>query len=107
MAVKREVVDLGTRSLSYSPRDIIIAGGYRNKKQFHYEAELVAEIEYRWKVRVMGKTYTQRMYAYTYTYPRTTYQYGTVNTYATGPGDRFFDDTLNEPLGGPKEMLGV
>lgn len=89
--------------------------GYRGKKNYP-GAEKVGVTKYWWDEETIhmvsgGHTYTVRLpagyfYAYIYKYP--IYDKTTTNIVGyESQGSGFYDDSLDDKLGGEKELLGV
>lgn len=95
-------------------KNSVMAGGYGPRK-FYIGAKLVSVVTY-FGYSIFVATTGQRVKiprannfsAFLYTYPVVKKNYMYLNrVHGSGEGSRFFDDTLEDKLGGARSMLGV
>lgn len=106
-----KTIDMGEMPITWSPDDIFKSSGYNRGSQYHPGAKLVSILTIKWytEVTIVGQG-TMRTNcsssAYLYTYPKTEYVYGRTNVFVDLTKSSFYDDTLDDKLGGEKETLG-
>lgn len=109
MATK--VVDLGEMSITFTADASFKAAGFSKVRRNILGAKLSSKLVYKWYVDVAiegqgSKRYPASATGYIFTYPVTKVVRGTTNVYKESYGDYFFEDTIDDKLGGQKEILG-
>lgn len=109
MATKK-VVNMGQMPLSWSADTSFSASGYRRSAQHHNGAELVSILIIKWYSMASTQNGTIRMdfqsTGYLYKYPVTNIVFNEYTVYSNKAESNFFDEGLEEKLGGNKEVLG-